>query len=202
MATRYLEHPYAETRVLAAKHASVYALSRVVDDPAGRARHGRLPAAGEPHPAPEDRPRPARAHRGRPNASTAADLAPMIEDEDYYVRLVVARRAPDGLLPRLIADRNRKSGAWSRDASRRACSAPSSATADPLVRIVVAERLPVTRLRSLVADPDLRVRYSIAERADAGVQRRLLDDREPTIAAFAAERLASLGKETGHGPGA
>ena len=63
---------------------------------------------------------------------------------------------------------------------------------DPLVRIAAAERLAPAQLVALVGDPDLRVRWIVAERGDVAALPRLCNDPDPEVSARARARLAAL----------
>ena len=47
-------------------------------------------------------------------------------------------------------------------------------------------------MRRFVADPDLRVRFVVAERAELDVVRMLANDVDPTVADMAKSRLTDL----------
>ncbi|MFD2175243.1 4Fe4S-binding leucine-rich repeat protein [Rhodobacter lacus] len=188
LADENLNHPYFETRVNAARHASVFRIPRLLDDPDPAVRAMailRLPqAAAEKLIHDPDRAvRIAVAHRLPP-----ASLIPLMHDVEASVRLVVARRAPDGLLPGLIDDPdpsvrrivvNRIPPDWI-DRFR--------LDPDPLVRRAAAHRRPML----FVADDDIRVRHACAEEGCEKVLARLLDDPEDIIRETARARLAKL----------
>ena len=108
VADHYLGHPYFEVRAIAARHASVFRLTALIDDTDETVRLSiatRLPQKQlqrllrDPH-------REVRirvAMRLDPPA-----LAAFCDDEDYYVRMIAARRLPVGLLPRLANDPDRE----------------------------------------------------------------------------------------------
>jgi hypothetical protein len=56
---------------------------------------------------------------------------------------------------------------------------------------VVAERLPVALLSHLSRDADWRVRWEVAQRADASVLAGMRNDEESEIRQVVAERLVS-----------
>ncbi|MBH2010923.1 MAG: hypothetical protein I8H71_14575, partial [Xanthomonadaceae bacterium] len=102
-----LEHPYFEVRAIAARHASVFRLLAMVDDPDETVRLQialRLPLAqlirlaNDPH-------REVRIRVAQRLSPTA--LASMRNDEDYGVRELVALRMPLALLPLMASDRDR-----------------------------------------------------------------------------------------------
>ncbi|MDU1665322.1 MAG: 4Fe4S-binding leucine-rich repeat protein, partial [Bradyrhizobium sp.] len=92
LANDYVKHPHFEVRAIAAKHASPFYLPPLLDDPEETVRWNaarRLPKRlvlrlrHDPH----------REVRIRiATVLDPEDLMPMMMDDDYYVRLVVARR--------------------------------------------------------------------------------------------------------------
>ena len=118
LANSYVRHEHFEVRAIAAKHADVFFLKPLLNDPEETVRWNAarrlpkrliLPLRSDPH----------REVRIRiVSLLEDAELAPMLADEDYYVRLVVARRIAPPLLSRLVDD------------------------PEPEVRKVVAQRLP------------------------------------------------------------
>ena len=106
LAKDYLDHPYFETRAVAAKYAEVFRLPRLIDDPDETVRQSvaqRLPLRSrhlkalvrDPH----------REVRIRvAERLELGDLASMIDDPDYYVRQIVARRLPPSMLVRMLHD--------------------------------------------------------------------------------------------------
>src|SRR2546430_713228 len=92
LANSYVTHPHFEVRAIAAKHASVFLLPPLLDDPEETVRWNaarRLPKRlvlrlrNDVH----------REVRIRiVSVLDDAELMPMMTDPDYYVRLVVARR--------------------------------------------------------------------------------------------------------------
>lgn len=179
---------YFETRMNAARVASLFRLPRLLtdDDPGVRAMALlRLPSAHALRRIkdPDRRVRIAVAHR----LPTAA-LLPMMEDGDDYVRSIVARRAEPGMLPVMIPDPDpeirrivaRRIGALWLDRFR--------ADPDPLVRREAARRRPAL----FIADEDLRVRHEAAENGAAEDAAALLNDPEALVAETARARLAQL----------
>ncbi len=92
LANRHLDHPYFEVRAIATKSADLFRLPALLADPDETVRWNaarRLPhrylldLRNDPH------------REVRIRVATLLDiqdLTPMIGDEDYYVRIVVARR--------------------------------------------------------------------------------------------------------------
>lgn len=187
-ADKYLEHPYFEARVLAAKYASVFLLPRLVDDqePDVRAMIAhRLPANRIAHLAndPDRKVRMVVAQR-----LEGAALVPMLSDADYWVRLVAVKRAPQDVLPIAMRDPDPQ---VRREVARRIkpdVLPIMSFDPDPLVRVAVAARLDPVQLAAMVADDDLRVRYVVAERASAPALARLMEDPDPEVRRLAQER--------------
>ncbi|MBZ4023292.1 hypothetical protein CKO11_12570 [Rhodobacter sp. TJ_12] len=188
LADENLNHPYFETRVNAARHASIFRLPRLLEDPDPAVRAMailRLPqtSAERLMADPDRNVRIAVAWRLPPNK-----LLPLVHDDDPGIRLVVARRAEEGMLPVMICDADpevrahlvRRIGADWIDRFR--------ADPDPLVRRDAARRRPML----FVEDPDIRVRYAAAEEGCEKVLAHLIDDPEEIIRETAKARLAKL----------
>lgn len=188
LADTSLGHPYFETRMNAARVASVFRLPRLLaDEDAGVRAMAilRLPRAHAERKIkdPNRRVRIAVAHRLQVDK-----LLPMASDDDNYVRSIVARRAATGMLPVMIADDDteirrivaRRIGAEWLDRFR--------GDPDPLVRREAAMRRPAL----FVADDDMRVRHVVAEEGGPDDLKALLDDPEDIIRETAAERLDHL----------
>lgn len=104
LADQYLDHPYFETRAVAAGYATVFLLPKLLGDPDETVRWSAarrlpkrylLPLRNDPH----------REVRIRiASVLSDDDLRPMASDADYYVRQIVAKRASPGLLPLLVLD--------------------------------------------------------------------------------------------------
>ncbi len=104
-----------------------------------------------------------------------AELIPMMDDQDYYVRLVIARRVAPSLLARMIDDEEAEvrrvvAQRIPRDGLLRMASdrTPSSGWRSPS-----GCAGPAVRLRY---DPDWRVRYEVACRVAVGEIGELADD--------------------------
>jgi hypothetical protein len=190
LANEHVAHPHFEVRAIAAKHADVFRLPRLLDDPDEAVRWNatrRLPMRyklkmrADPH----------REVRIRVAMQLSdADLVPMMNDADYYVRLTVARRIAPELLGPLIHDEEvevrrvvagrvvtQMLGAMARDS-------------DASVRLCVAERLPLDALAALGNDPDWRVRHMVAELTpDLDCLRMLACDEDELVAEMAMMRL-------------
>lgn len=186
-----LTHPYFETRMNAARVASVFHLPKLLadTDPGVRAMAIlRLPPSNAERRVkdPDRRVRIAVAHR-----LPLDKLLPLCADEDGYVRSIVARRAEPGMLPVMTGDPDpeirrivaRRIGERWLDRFR--------ADPDPLVRREAAARRPAL----FVTDEDMRVRHTVAEEGDVADASALLDDPEEIIREAATERLATLHKE-------
>ncbi len=102
LANSYIAHPHFEVRAIAAKHASIFLLPPLLDDPEETVRWNaarRLPKRlvlrlrTDVH----------REVRIRiVSVLDDAELIPMMNDPDYYVRLVIARRIVPSLLAEMI----------------------------------------------------------------------------------------------------
>lgn len=190
-ADQCLTHPYFETRMNAARAASLFRLPRLLDDADAGVRAMailRLPAihARNRVQDPDRRVRIAVAHR-----LPKEELPAMMQDEDSYVRSIVARRAEPGTLPVMLHDPDpeirrivaRRIGTGWLDRYR--------TDPDPLVRREAARRRP----GPFLTDGDLRVRHACAEAAAREDAALLLDDPEEIIRETAAARLAQLDEE-------
>jgi hypothetical protein len=192
LANQHLGHGYFEVRAIAARHADVFRLPSLMNDPDETVRLQlalRLPQRQlmrmrtDPH----------REVRIRVAQRLAVDhLASMLHDEDYCVRATVARRLPETLLPLLTADPD---STVRREVARR-LQMPSLwrmvGDPEPEVRRIVAERLPEPLLEAFVEDPDLLVRWEVVNRAAADVLARLADDPQSEIRERAGARIGAL----------
>jgi LRV protein FeS4 cluster/Leucine rich repeat variant len=166
LANSYIVHPHFEVRAIAAKHASVFLLPPLLDDPEETVRWNaarRLPKRlvlrlrSDPH----------REVRIRiASLLDDSELLPMMADPDYYVRLVIARRVAPLLLPRMIDDEEAE------------------------VRRVVAQRIPRERLLEMASDPDAGVRLEVAQRLTPELLSRLRDDSDWRVRYEVASRVA------------
>ena len=151
-----LAHPYFEVRAIAARHASVFRLTALMDDPDETVRLQialRLPMTqllkmvNDPH----------REVRIRVAQRLAPiDLALMRNDADYGVRELVAQRLPLPLLAVMASD------------------------ADRAVRMRVAKRLEMPALLRMADDAEPEVRCIVAEHLPTGLLQRLSQDPERT----------------------
>jgi len=183
-----LSMPYFETRMNAARVASVFRLNRLLSDEDAGVRAMAILRLPRKHAErrikdPDRRVRIAVAHR-----LPVEQLLPLTADDDSYVRSIVARRAETGMLPVMIPDSDpeirrivaRRIGTDWLDRFRN--------DPDPLVRRAAAERRPGL----FTNDPDMRVRHTAAENGDDTVASALLDDPEDIIRETAAARLEQL----------
>ncbi|EKV31297.1 LRV (FeS)4 cluster domain protein [Caenispirillum salinarum AK4] len=190
-----LAHPYFEVRAIATKHASIFRLPALLNDPDPEVRAGavmRLPARQgmRLRTDPDRKVRVAVAAR-----LTGPDLVPLSTDDDYYVRMVVARRLPHDMLPLMMHDPEAE---VRRAVARRIGEEWLMAMAwdvDPLVRLDVARRLSAQQLAVLIEDPDMRVRHAVAERIDPRHLSALAADDDPLVAEMARDRLQRLDRE-------
>lgn len=183
-----LGHPYFETRANAARQASVFRLTALLDDPDPGVRGMailRLPPAQAERRIkdPDRRVRIAVAHRLAPE-----NLLPLAADAEGAVRAVVARRAEPGMLPVLLADPDPEIRAIVAGRIGTAWLDRFRADPDALVRRAAARRRPAL----FVADADIRVRHAVAEEGDAETVRQLVGDGEEIIRETALRRLAQL----------
>jgi LRV protein FeS4 cluster/Leucine rich repeat variant len=184
-----LAHPYFEVRAIAARFASVFRLSALMDDPDETVRLQvalRVPQAllsklvCDPH----------REVRIRVALRLPTPLlVSMRDDPDYGVRELVAQRLPQALLAAMAHDRDR--AVRLRVAQRLDMPAllRMAGDSEAQVRCLVAERLPIGLLSTLAQDADWRVRYAVAQRANAQTLETLQDDTEPDVRQLVAERL-------------
>jgi hypothetical protein len=191
-----LSHPYFEVRAIAARHASVFRLTALMDDPDETVRLQvalRLPMTqllkmvGDPH-------REVRIRVAQ--RLSPMDLALMRQDADYGVRELVAQRLPLALLPTMATDVDR--AVRMRVAKRLEMPAllRMADDAEPEVRCIVAERLPTGLLMRLGKDSDWRVRFEVAQRADAATLHSMQHDDEADIRQTVQERLGRLAQPT------
>ncbi len=164
LAHQHLDHAYFEVRAIAARHAAVFSLAPLMQDPdetvrlqvALRVPQGWLKRLrGDAH----------REVRIRVAMRIAeAELPSMREDPDYQVREVVARRLPEALLPTMAADADAQ--VRCEVARRIAMPALLRLAADEAesVRRIVAERLPVPLLGVFDGDADVIVAHTAAAR--------------------------------------
>ncbi|MBO0752874.1 MAG: LRV FeS4 cluster domain-containing protein [Bradyrhizobiaceae bacterium] len=190
LANSYVRHEHFEVRAIAAKHADVFVLPQLLDDPEETVRWNaarRLPKRlilrlrTDPH----------REVRIRMvSLLDDSELMPMINDPDYYVRLVVARRLPPPLLARMCKDEETE---VRRVVARRLPAAwllQMANDRDPLVRLEVAQRLPPELLARMQHDDDWRIRYEVASRVPVSAIGELTDDGDEFVRDMARSRSA------------
>lgn len=164
LAGEHLTHPYFEVRAIAARHAGIFQLPGLMEDPDETVRLQvalRIPQRwlsrmrSDPH-----REVRIRVAQRLPEA----ELPAMRGDPDYQVRETVARRLPAALLPTMTADPDAQ---VRREVARRVPMPALLRLADDpadAVRRVVAERLPLALLHLLEADADVIVAHTVATR--------------------------------------
>ncbi len=167
VANSYVTHPHFEVRAIAAKHADIFLLPPLLDDPEEAVRWNaarRLPKRynlrlrTDPH----------REVRIRVvSLLEDADLIPMMTDPDYYVRLVIARRVTPALLVRMIFDEEAEVRRVVARRIQQAWLLQMAGDPDATVRLEVAQRLAPDLLPRLRHDADWRVRYEVASRVPA-----------------------------------
>jgi hypothetical protein len=188
LANGYLAHPHFEVRAIAAKHASVFRLPRLLDDPEETVRWNaarRLPKRltlrlrNDVH----------REVRIRiASVLDDAELMPMLDDPDYYVRLVIARRLAPSLLARLIEDQEAEVRRVVAQRIPRDWLLRMASDRDAGVRLEIAQRLAPDLLARLRYDPDWRVRYEVASRVAVGDIAELADDSDDFVQEMARSR--------------
>lgn len=197
LAAEHLQHPYFEVRAIAARHADLFRLPALMNDPDETVRlqlalrvPQRLLAQMRADPHREVRMRVAQR-------LAEIELPTMLRDADDEVRKVVARRLPEHLLALLVRDPDRQV----RCEVARRIGMPGlwtlSGDSQPEVRRIVADRLPGALLEPLGSDPDWLVRWTVAARAAGALLTRLLNDEEADVRARAALRWAELNAPDG-----
>jgi hypothetical protein len=199
VAGAYLAHPYFEVRAIAVRHADLFGLAALLDDPDETVRLQlalRLPQRllrqllHDPH-------REVRirvAHR-----IDTAELPALVQDPDYQVRQIVAQRLPLPLLPMLMHDSDLQVRLAA--AQRLVMPALWRLHTDPAaeVRRVLAQRLPAPLLASLADDVDWTVRWEVAGRATGATLAALCADSEAEVRERAqAQQATSAASVAGH----
>jgi hypothetical protein len=187
----YVTHPHFEVRAIAAKHASVFLLPPLLDDPeetvrwnAARRAPKRLVLKLRKDVHREVRIRVV-------SLLDDAELLPMMDDGDYYVRLVIARRVAPNLLLRLIDDVEPEVRRVVAQRVPREWLLRMANDGDASVRVEVAQRLSPPLLRRLRGDPDWRVRYEVASRIAVEEIAELASDSDGFVRDMARSRSAS-----------
>ena len=193
-----LEHPYFEVRAIAARHASVFRLPGLMNDPDETVRMQvvlRLAPAqlermvNDPH------------REVRLRVAQRLDpmrLAAMRNDPDYGVREIVALRLPLALLTTLAYDPERTVRAIVARRLQMPALFILAGDPEPEVRRAVAESLPEPLLGRMADDPDWRVRWEVARRAPLPQLVALADDADSEVQQMARSRL-NMEKENPHG---
>lgn len=187
----WLKHPYFEVRAIAARHADVFRLTALIDDPDETVRLQiavRLPQAhlarmaSDPH-------REVRirvAQRLEPAA-----LASLRADPDYGVREWVARRLPSALLPLMASDPDRAVRMRVAERIEMPALLRMADDAQAEVRRIVATRLPPALVTRYFDDTDWRVRWEAAQRAQPHTLTPLLSDPDDEVRAVARQRIGA-----------
>jgi hypothetical protein len=191
LAKSYLEHPYFETRAVAAKHVELFYLPRLVADPDETVRQSvaqRLPVRSKPFEILRHDPhrdvRVRVAERLEPR-----DLATMIGDTDYFVRQIVARRLPPGLLVKMIHDPDPEVRKVVAQRIAPEWLPTLAADTEMPVRLAAVRRMDNKQLRQFVKDPDWRLRYEVAGRLELADLEPLRADPDPAVRELVAQRL-------------
>ncbi len=201
LADSYVAHPHFEVRAIAAKHASVFLLSPLLDDPEETVRWNaarRLPKQlvlrlrTDVH----------REVRIRiASLLDDSELLPMMADPDYYVRLVIARRVAPSLLARMIDDEEAEVRRVVARRIPRDWLLQMASDRDAIVRLEIAQRLAPDLLSRLRYDPDWRVRYEVASRIAVGDIAELADDGDGFVQEMARSRVTGRQERLGEIPG-
>jgi hypothetical protein len=191
LADEQLTHAYFEVRAIAVRHASLFRLIGLIDDPDETVRLQlalRLPLAvltrlaNDPH----------REVRIRVAQRLAPpELATMRHDPDYGVRELVAKRLPQAILPTMANDSDRCVRMQVAQRLEMPALLRMADDADSDVRRIVAECLPIALLSRLAHDPDWRVRWEVAQRANIETLKTMHNDDEPEVREAVHERLKS-----------
>jgi len=184
-----LTHPYFEVRAIAARRATVFRLTALINDPDETVRLQvalRLPQTQLLKLA-TDLHREVRIRVAQRLAPPK--LAALRNDPDYGVRELVAQRLSLAILPTMMGDPDR--AVRMRVAQRLEMPAllHMSDDAEPEVRRIVAERLPVALLSRMARDADWRVRWEVAQRADSSTLNAMRQDEEPEVRQAVQERM-------------
>lgn len=199
LAKEYLDHPYFETRAVAAKHVEMFYLPRLIDDPDETVRQSvaqRLPVQSRHfRPLLRDSHREVRVRVAE--RLEGSDLAAMIDDPDYFVRQIVARRLPQGMLVKMMHDPDsevrkvvaqRVSSEW----------LPAMANDQEVgVRLAAVRRMDPGQLKLLMKDADWQVRYEVASRLDVAELEPMRADPDPAVHELVAQRFAGQCTEAG-----
>jgi hypothetical protein len=200
LANSYIAHPHFEVRAIAAKHASIFLLPPLLDDPEETVRWNaarRLPKRlvlrlrTDVH----------REVRIRiASLLDDAELMPMLADPDYYVRLVIARRIAPSLLARMIDDEEAEVRRAVARRIPRDRLLQMTSDRDAGVRLEIAQRLAPDLLSRLRNDPDWRVRYEVASRIAVGEIAELAFDSDGFVQDMARSRASGRQERLGEFP--
>lgn len=198
LANDYVTHPHFEVRAIAAKHASVFLLPPLLDDPEETVRWNaarRLPKRlvlrlrNDAH----------REVRIRiVSVLDDAELLPMMADPDYYVRLMIARRIAPPLLSAMVGDAEPEVRRMVAQRIPTEWLLRMASDQHALVRLEIAQRLAPELLPLLRYDPDWRVRYEVASRVAVGELNELAMDSDGFVQEVARLRLS--GNRSGEYP--
>ncbi len=190
LSNEQLAHAYFEVRAIAARRASMFCLTALMDDPDETVRLQvalRLPQAQLTRMA-SDRHREVRIRVAQRLAPPA--LAALRRDPDYGVRELVAQRLTLALLPTMANDPDRAVRLCVAQRLEMPALLRMADDTEPEVRRVVAQRLPAPLLSRLARDADWRVRWEVAQRADVATLQSLRDDQDAEVRLAVQERLA------------
>jgi HEAT repeat protein len=200
LANAYIAHAHFEVRAIAAKHASVFVLPPLLDDPEETVRWNaarRLPKRLVLRLRTD-------AHREvRIRIASLLDdseLIPMMGDTDYYVRLVIVRRIAPSLLSRMVDDEEAEVRRVVAQRISRDWLLHMASDRDAGVRLEIARRLTPDMLSRLRHDPDWRVRYEVASRIAVGEIAELALDSDGFVQDMARSRAAGRQERLGEFP--
>lgn len=180
-ANHHLDHPYFEVRAIAARHADVFRLTKLLADPDGTVRFSALARLPTSHASAliHDPDREVRVRVAL--RLDESELLRMADDIDYYVRKIVAKRVPAALLQRFENDPDREVRRVV--AERHSLPGLMRMARDPddEVRAIVADRVPAALLDPFVRDPSWQVRYRVAERLPVEALGVFENDEDPMV---------------------
>ena len=188
LANAYIKHPHFEVRAIAAKHADVFLLPALLNDPDETVRWNaarRLPTNHvlklrmDPH---------REVCIRIASRLEDAELIVMMGDPDYYVRLVIARRISPSLLARFIHDEEAEVRRVVAGRAPVEWLFQMAADEDASVRREVAQRVAPDLLGRLRHDADWRVRFEVARRIPTAQLFELTDDADPLVSEMARSR--------------
>ena len=186
----YLKHEYFEIRAIASKRAAVFLLPALLDDAEETVRWNAARRLPKKHIL-KLRHDPHREVRIRiVSLLDDADLVPMLQDEDYYVRQVIARKLAPNLLEWIAGDPEPEVRRAVAQRAEKNVLLRMMTDKEPRVRVEVARRLSPEFLARMRADEDWRVRHEAASRIeDKNLLAELAEDEDEMVRETARRRL-------------